>query len=77
MGDFQQIPVSDFRSVHPTPHYMPGCDMDSRGSSGYSRPLKGSLGTSYLCHLLGVDRVLDEDINTVCCLDFSCETQLF
>ena len=67
MGDFQQISVNDFRSVHSTTHYR----------AGYSHLLKGSLGTSYLSHLLGVGRILGEDINTVCCLDCSCETQVF
>ena len=77
MGDFQPISVNDFRSVHSTTHYRPGCDVHSRGRAGYSPLLKGSLGTNYFSHLLGVDRVLDEDINTLCCLDFSCETQVF
>ena len=65
MGDFQPISVNDFRSVHSTTHYRPGCDVHSRGRAGYSPLLKGSLGTNYFSHLLGVDRVLDEDINTL------------
>lgn len=69
IGEFQQVHVNDLETVHSAPHYQPGCDVDSRGRSGCSHPLKGRLGTNSLSRVLGVDKVLNG--GSIGCLDFS------
>lgn len=72
-----QVPASTCKwfQGYPLYHYGPSCGVDSRDRSGCSHPLKGRLGTALFSRLLGVDRILCED--TICCLDFSCETWMF